>query len=283
MTMTTSTQPTTWLPDQVGALVVQPVQAASVAIQAVGSVGAGDRVNAYRVPIVTADPTAAWTAEGDEIAASETSLGEDVDTFHKLAGLTIISSELADDSSPDVAQQVGQGLARDIARKIDAAFFGKRGVGVLQPRGLGDITGVGDVEAGASWANTDPFAEAQAKAEGVGARIGSFVANPADALALAKIKRMTGSNEPLLASDPTQPARRTVVGVPLLTSPAVEAGTIWGLPADGRIVIAIRSDVTLVRDASAYFTSDRVAIRATLRATTLFPHAASIVKVHLSE
>lgn len=62
----------------------------------------------------------------------------------------------------------------------------------------------------------------------------------------------------------------------------MEAGTIWGLPNAGRIVIAIREDVSLVRDASVYFTSDRVAIRATMRVTTLFPHPASIVKVHLS-
>lgn len=196
MSMTTKPQPTAWLPEAIGSLVVQPVQAASVAIQAVGAVNAGSQVNAYRVPIVTADPTAAWTAEGDEITASDTSLGEDADNFHKLAGLTIVSSELANDSSPDVAEQVGLGLARDIARKLDAAFFGKRASSILQPRGLGDITGVGDVEAGTAWANTDPFAEAQAHAEGAGATIGSFVANPADALALAKIKRMTGSNEP---------------------------------------------------------------------------------------
>ena len=282
ISMTTTNTPVAWLPEAIGTLVVQPVQAASVAIQAVGSVMAGGRVDAYRVPIVTADPTAAWTAEGEEIAVSESSLGEDVDTFHKLAGLTIISSELAADSSPDVAEQVGRGLARDIARKLDAAFFGKRATSILQPRGLEDLTGVGVVTAGTSWTNTDPFAEAQAQAEGVGSRIATFVANPADALALAKVKKQTGSNEPLLASDPTQPARRTVVGVPILTSSAVTPGTVWGLPNDGRIVLAIREDVNLQRDASVYFTSDRVAIRATMRVTTLFPHPASIVKVALT-
>jgi HK97 family phage major capsid protein len=282
MTMTTATQPQTWLPEQIGSLVVQPVQKASVAIQAVGSVGAGARVNSYRVPIVTADPTAAWTAEGEEITVSEASLGEDVDTFHKLAGLTIISSELANDSSPDVAEQVGLGLARDIARKLDSAFFGTRSDSTVQPRGLGDITGISTVDAGSAWTNTDPFAEAQAAAEDEGATIASFVANPADVLSLAKIKRETGSNEPLLQPDPTQPARRTIVGVPLLVSSAVTQGTIWSLPGAGRIVIAIREDVSLARDTSAYFTSDRVAIRATMRVTTLFPHPASIVKIALS-
>lgn len=41
----------------------------------------------------------------------------------KLAGLTIISNELAMDSSPAALQVVGDGLVRDLARKTDQAFF----------------------------------------------------------------------------------------------------------------------------------------------------------------
>lgn len=34
-----------------------------------------------------------------------------------------VSRELADDSNPAAANVVGQGLARDIARRVDRAFY----------------------------------------------------------------------------------------------------------------------------------------------------------------
>jgi hypothetical protein len=41
----------------------------------------------------------------------------------KVAGLTFISRESADDSKSAAAQVVRDGLARDIARRIDQAVF----------------------------------------------------------------------------------------------------------------------------------------------------------------
>ena len=81
----------------------------------------------YRIPTVTADPTAAWVAEGAEIAPSDPTLAELVVTPSKVAGLTIISNEMANDSDPAVAAVVGQGLARDIARD-DSGFVVSDGI-----------------------------------------------------------------------------------------------------------------------------------------------------------
>ncbi|MDK9655204.1 phage major capsid protein [Propionibacterium freudenreichii] len=280
--MTTPNTPQAWLPETIGELIVQPVQAASVAITALGSVFADAQTDQYRVPVVKTDPAAAWVPEGTEIPVSEQGLGEDADRFHKLAGLTIVSSELANDSNPDAAEQVGLGLARDIARKLDGAFFGSRGASENQPRGLGDITGVNAIATSTTaWQSLDPFTSATYAAENVGAQLAAFVANPDDALALAQLKDQTGSNRPLLGTDPTTATKRLIDGVPLLTSPAVAAGTVWGLPGLGQVLIAIRSDTSLVRDESVFFTSDRVAIRATMRVTTLFPHPAAIQRISL--
>ena len=280
MSMTTAGQPQAWLPEQIGNLIVQPVEQNSVAIQALGATTTAGAIDSYRVPIVKADPSAAWVAEGAEITPSDSDLDEDADTFHKLAGLTVISSELANDSAPDVAEQIGLGLARDIARKLDQAFFGSRAASTLAPRGLGDIAGIGTVTAPAEWRDLDPFSEAISCAGQVGASLACFVANPADALALNRLKVQTGSNLPLLGADPSAPTKQVISGVPLLTSSAVAAGTVWGLPA-GRIVIVLRQDATVTRDESVFFTSDRVAIRAILRATVLYPHAAAIQKITL--
>ena len=110
--------------------------------------------------------------------------------------------------------------------------------------------------------NTDVFAEALSKAEDEGAVITAFVANPADILTLSKVKKATGSNEPLLTADPTMPTKRMVLGVPLVSSTAVTAGTIWAIPGD-RVFAIVREDATLAVDYCAYFSSDRVGVRAT--------------------
>lgn len=281
MSMNTTSANRAFLPEQVHDLIVVPVTREAIALQVADVVPVNERANGYRVPIVNADPSAAWTAEGEEITPSDSNLGEVHSPFFKLAGLTIISAELAADSSPEASELVGNGLARDIATKLDAAFFGTKDTSTVQPAGLADLTGVHQVDAGAGWKNSDPFAEAVYAAEGEGATLSAFVANPADALALAKVKKATGSNEPLLGNDPTQPTRRMIAGVPLLVSPAVATGTIWGTPKN-RTVVAMRQGTTLDVDHSVYFTSDRVAVRATMRVALLFPHEAAIQKITLT-
>jgi HK97 family phage major capsid protein len=275
MPMYTTDANRAFLPEQVGQLVVQPVIAQAVATQAATVVPISAAVDSFRVPIVAEDPTAAWVAEGQEIPPSDAVLDEVATTFSKLAGLTIISRELAEDSSPAAATLVGQGLARDIARKLDGAYFGD--VAAPAPAGLGALTGVTTVDAG-DWANLDPFEEAIAAAAAVGATLTAFVANPAVALGIATIKTATDSNAHLLQADPTQPTRRMIAGVPLYSSPAVAPDTVWGLPRD-RALIALREGTTLAVDRSAFFTSDRIAVRATLRVAFAFPHEEAVVKI----
>ena len=72
---------------------------------------------------MTQDPAAAWTQEGAEINVSDAVLDEITVTPKKLAGLVVVSNELAADSSPAALGVVGQGLVRDLRRKIDAAYF----------------------------------------------------------------------------------------------------------------------------------------------------------------
>ena len=113
-------------------------------------------------------------------------------------------------------------------------------------------------------------------------QVSSFVANPADALALSQLKESTSSIRPLLGSDATSATRRVVLGVPLLVSSAVTAGTVWGIPKE-RAVIVRRKDVELDVDTSAYFTSYRTAVRAIMRVGFGFTDPATIQKVVLSE
>ena len=77
---------------------------------------------------------------------------------------------------------------------------------------------------------------------------------------------------PLLASDPTAPAFRVVSGVPLLTSPTIVNDVVWALPR-ARIIFALRTGTTVESDRSVFFTSDRTAVRATVRVSWGFLQA----------
>ena len=282
MTLFTSADlPRAMLPEEVGPLVLQPTLAQSVAAAGAGVITLKKPRSRYRLPIITADPTAQWVAEGAEIPVSDPELDEVSDDFHKVAGLTIITREMANDTDPAIAALIGDGIARNLAKTIDAAYFGSRGESTLPPEGLEDLENINTIDAGSAWANVDPFTEALYGASDVGTSLLSFVANPADAVALAKVKRGKDSNEPLLGPDPTKPGRQQIQGVPLLTSPYVTEGTVWGLPAN-RARLIVNENVTIDVDRSVYFTSDRIAIKGTMRVTTLYPHQEAVQKIMLT-
>lgn len=275
--LTTTTGAGLLTPEEVGTLLVAPIVTESIAANV--STVVTTEASSFRIPVVAADPSASWVAEGQEIPVTDADIDEAIVEFCKLAGLTIVTNELATDTSPQAAEAIGAGLARDMARKLDAAFFGS--LPTPAPKGLAGLTGVSTVSAGAAFTSVDPFIEAIGAAEAVGATLTAFVANPADVLAMSKVKKATGSNEPLLGSDPTMPVRRIVQGVPLLSSPAVAAGTVWGIP-QSRVFLVIRQDAEVEADASVFFTSDRTAVRGKLRCGFAFPHSAAVVKVSKS-
>jgi HK97 family phage major capsid protein len=272
MALTTSTGAGILTPEQVSTLLVLPVIERSVAATCTTVVNTD--ASAFRIPLVTADPTASWVAEGAEITPSDTTISETDVVFKKVAGLSIITRELSEDSSPAAAQVVGDGLARDIARKVDAAFFANTTTN--GPAGLGSLT-TSVVTSGSAF-TVDSLIDALAAAAAVGAEIDTFVVNPTDFVALSKLKQATGSNVPLLQNDPAKPSGRIVLGVPLVLSTVVAAGVAWGIPRN-RCYVVIRNDATVETDNSVFFTSDRVAVRATMRVGFGFPHALAVVKL----
>lgn len=278
MPMNTTTGAPILTPEQVGTLVVQPLTQMSVAGQVSTTVTTGSKN--FRIPQLTGDPTASWVAEGAEIPTSDATLDELDVTPDKLAALVPISHELAVDSTPAAADVIGQRLVVDLQRKMDAAYFGTTVTN--GPDGLGSLAGVSTVTAGASWSNLDPFSDAQFAVEEHNGTVSAWVANPADAAILAKLKQGTASgNVPLLGADPTQPGRRQILGPPLLTSPYVTAGTVWGI--DRRYAyIVLREDATVFTDTSVFLSSDRVAVFARLRIGFAWPNPGAIVKVSLT-
>ena len=136
------------------------------------------------------------------------------------------------------------------------------------------------VAAGA-FSNLDFAAEAISKAETVGATVTAFITSPATALALAKIKQSTGSNQPVLGMDATAATSRQILGVPVHVSQYVAANTLWAIDSS-RVWLVVRDDPKVEADRSVFFTSDRVAVKATMRAGFGFVHPQSVVKVTIA-
>ena len=266
------------LPGEYGDLIVQPLEQESRAILASTSVLTGS--HDYHIPVLNEDATAGWYSEGDDMSWVDPKFEELIVTPAKIGRVTLISHELATDSTPEAQTVVGESIARAIAAGVDEAFFGA----LAKPAasGLEALTGVSTVNAGTEWSTLDPFAEAIAASENVGGTLRTFVANPADALALAKVKKEDGSNEPLLGIDATEPGARRIMGVNVLVSPKVKAGTIWGIdPAFSQVVI--RDDVSISVSEDVAFNTDQVAVKARMRVGFGFPHPASLVKINLTK
>ena len=230
-----------------------------------------------RVPRVTADPVAQFVGEGEEIPLSSATVDEIVIRPAKIAALDSITRETLADSTT-ARSEFGKAMVRSIGVAGDKAFFGASS-DPDNPTSLADVVGVTTVPAGTTWANLDAFADAVGVVEGAGATVTHWVANPADAGELRKLKSSTGSNSPLLATDPAAGARRLVEGAPVIVSPHVPVGTIWGLDRT-RILSVIRENATEATISDGpYFSSDRLAMRVTARIAWGFVHPESIVKV----
>ena len=239
-------------PSQVHELVVLPFIAQSAAMR----VGTVTQISSHslRIPRVTTDPAAAWCAEGAELNVSDAVLDEIACIPSKLGGLVVISNELASDSSPAALSVVGDGLTRDLARKVDVAFAANTTSN--GPAGLLSVATTA-ADAGDAWTNLDAFEFAKSNAEQHNTTVDSWLMNPSTALKLSTLKESTvaGSNRALLASDPTAPASRVISGIPVITTPAVANDVVYGIPRN-RVVIAIRQGTTVEPDRSVYFTSD---------------------------
>jgi HK97 family phage major capsid protein len=279
MASTTSTFGPILRPEQLGELVVKPLIQESIAGQVLTSVTTAS--HQYRVPVVAADPQAKFVAEGAEIPTSDAEVDEVISTPAKLAALTVISRELANDSSPAAADAVGAGISRDLIRKTDQALFS---VSTTDgPAGIPGLSGVSTVDAGTAYTNIDPFSDALYTAEQVNATISAFVTAPQTAMVLSKLKEQSGSNKPLLGADPTAPGKRQILGVPLLTSPYVDTtdNVVWAI-AKQYAYFVVRESAEVLTDASVFFTSDRVAVRGIVRLGFAFPHPPSIVRIATS-
>ncbi|MEU2669940.1 phage major capsid protein [Streptomyces sp. NPDC007164] len=253
-------------PDERGALVTKPVEALSVAY-AVGTRTVTSST-VFEVPILDSDVTVGAVVEGAEITPSDATFTALRIAPAKFAGLTIISRELFNDSDPSAADQIGKSIARQIAKGVDMALFNS--LSAPNPAGFASLADISTVEAPVTYANLDPFEDALSISEANGGRVTHWVTGASNALEIAKLKEATGSNRGLLNPDLAVDGRRTLLGRPIVVSPHVPADVVYGVSKEDFLVIE-RQDTTLDVDKSAYFSSDRIGVRGTMRVGFAMP------------
>lgn len=249
-------------------LIITPLKSQAVTMNPAVSTTVITGAHEWHAPRLDKGAQASWVAEGQEIPLSDIQLSEVTVAPAKAAALSVLSRELAQDSSPDAQQIIGNSMVNDIKRVVDQAFL--TNMATPAPAGLASLTDATEVTL--DLANLDSFAEAQFAAEGVGAHISSFIVSPDDALQLAQLKVSSGSNETLLQG------QRTINDVPVIVAPQLATGTVYGLDAS-RVYTVVRDEIRLDVDESVYFTSDRIAVRTTMRVGFGFAHPTSVIKM----
>lgn len=286
MALTTGFAPGILAPEEVGPLIVQPLRLRSVALR-VSTVIETLRPS-LRFPVVDSDAAASWLAEGDDINETDPTLGECVVEPTKVGALVKLSNELIADSAENAqaAGVVGDGLVRQFARTIDAAFYSA--TTPLGPSGLESIA-YQEINVGGPFVNFDVFAEAISLVEAVGSVVTSFSCSFATALELMQLKKFQPtatvvSNEPMLAIGPgdvSQPVARSIFGVPLYSCPegyGPPDGVVWAIASD-KVFTVMRQDISVTANPFFYFGSDSTAVRGTMRLGYGFPHQAAVVKI----
>ncbi|MGV0603373.1 phage major capsid protein [Mycolicibacterium sp. XJ1904] len=255
-------------PEDFGKLVDLEVQAKSVAARSATVFGT-DKVK-VNFPLWTADPSVGWYSELDEIIPADGSTDEVEVTPSKTAGLTLISNELKDDSSPEVAKLAGAGLSNQIARAIDAAFLGN--TTAKGPDGLQSIA-YSTVDTGAALANLDPFVSARYAAIDAGSELTSWIVTPETAEAISLLKEASGSNKNLVEF--VEDGLR-VAGLPVLVSDQVDAATVfWGIPKS-HVMYVLRKGTSVERFPAV--TQDGTYVRAVSRIGIGFLNEAGVVR-----
>src|SRR4051794_34818269 len=117
---------------------------------------------AISFPRWDADPAVNWLAELATITATDGTTAGVTVTPSKVGGITRLSNELADDSTPEVADLAVSGLVNQIAHAIDTAFVGNTVTN--GPSGLLSITPT-VVDSGATLTNLDSFLAARFAAQ----------------------------------------------------------------------------------------------------------------------
>lgn len=276
-TGTTTTSAKAWAPD-VKAFAPQDVIPEALILQTSTRLGnvEGD-AQAVRVAWVD-DADADHATEGESIDDSDPGLDEVLIYTTKVAQIVTLSREQY--GQPGTAGNLARSVARAVTRKANLAYVAEAAPtppAVNPPAGLLNIGGVLS-SFDTITTDLDPLADAVAEIEGADGIPSHILASPSAWGALRKIKLGTAYAATLLGAG-TADTEKRLLGIPVLTSPAVPAGKL--LVLDRTAIVSAVGALVIATSEHAAFRSDSVLIRATWRfgANVVHPERLAIVTV----
>lgn len=260
MSQTTLNSAKGWSPD-VSAFAPQDVIPDALILQTSTVAGSieGDEP-AVRVVHVN-DDEAEFVAEGAEIPLGDPELDETLVYTGKVAQLLKISREQYNTGS--AASLLSTSVARAVTNRANQAYVAQAaptGGNTTPPAGLLNVTGIGTGDPIAT--DLDPLADAVATIEAAGGTPTHILAAPDAWAALRKLRTGDGSNVSLLGAG-TEDADKRVLGIPVLTTPAMPAGRL--LMLDRSAVVSAVGTVQVATSTDVYFGSDSVGLRCVWR------------------
>jgi HK97 family phage major capsid protein len=257
--------------EQVESLLIEPLTARAVVLDASPRVFVADGVP-LRIPKIDsldlADP---WRGENEQIGEADPVYGELVLLPTALKSLKVIhriSSELARHAVTDITNVLSRALVHRVANAVDRAMLVGDGAGgtIL---GLANQSGV-QVMPAVGAVGVDDLHDAVGRALGADAEPSTWFMNPRDLVTLRKTKTTDGHY--LVHPDPTEAGRDRLLGIPVY--PTTQLPTNGGAgTSESTIVLADMSQVAVGRDhdvsvtflAERYADYDQVGIRVTAR------------------
>lgn len=264
-TATTGNSAAAWRPDLFTFAPVDAIpDSAVINHSTVSAVLEGDQP-VLRVAYVD-DDTAQFVAEGAEIDESEPTLAEAVVHSAKFAQLIRISREQY--RQDGTADHLADSVRRAITAKADAALLGQPAPvspATAPVTGLALLTGT---PTGTVTADLDPLVDLEAAVRANGANPTAWLLAPDVWAALRKIKTASGAATNLLGAGTDQSEAR-LLSIPVAVNSAVPTGT--GLLVDRQAIISAVSPMEIATSVDRYFTSDSIAVRATMRTGHVLP------------
>lgn len=284
MTVNRNTAPGAISEAEVSSILIEPLLQESKFTQ-ISTVISGVAGSALRVPkVVDDDDHVLFVAEGDSLDVASPAIVEFVLPWYKVGSVTPITRELLEDAAQGengLLETIGRSLSRSLANRIDKVSFGGAApadgwAGIQQSHADFHDAGTTDLQ------DVDAILDGIALVRESGGEPASVVTSPHVAAELAKSKRGTGSNEPLLGASAADALSNTVAGLPIITSKHVAPGAIYVL-APTFAVFGVHRDAQVETDSSVYFDKDSYACRITLRASAkvIQPEHAAVISTDL--
>ncbi|WP_100501461.1 phage major capsid protein [Mycobacteroides abscessus] len=214
-----------------------------------------------RVPAIDLEADTGFVPEGNDIPEADPDLSELVLATGKIATLVRLSREqLAQEGVTEIVQQE---IGRSVAAKVNWALLQQpapTAPATFPPAGLLAHASVipYDLED-----NLDTFVDAVALIESLhGGVATNVIASPTAWAAVCKFKAGTTSNQSLVGAG-VDPAQRTLLGIPVTVTSAMADMKL--LVLDRNKTLSAYGNVMVDVSKDAYFSSDSVGIRATIR------------------